>query len=58
MKEQLTPSSREAFQKAISPDDLEGRGLREGSHGEILNERSRVIFDVGFCTGIRKVLGA
>ena len=54
---QLTPSEREALQKAVSPDYLEERGLYEGSHGEIVNERGRMMFDVGFARAIRKVLG-
>ncbi|AMQ41830.1 gamma-mobile-trio protein GmtX [Aeromonas veronii] len=54
---QLTPSEREALQKAVSADYLEDRGLKEGSHGEIVNERGRTIFDVGFAWAIRRVLG-
>jgi hypothetical protein len=57
MAAQLTPSEREALQEAVSADYLEERGLREGSHGEILNERGRTVFDVGFARAIRKVLG-
>lgn len=54
---QLTPSEHEALQKAVSHDYLEERGLREGSHGEIINERGRTVFEVGFARAIRKVLG-
>ncbi|MDU8489340.1 hypothetical protein RYA07_13105, partial [Pseudomonas syringae pv. actinidiae] len=36
---------------------LEERGLREGSHGEIVNLRGRTIFEVSFARAIRKVLG-
>jgi hypothetical protein len=54
---QLTPSEREALQKAVSSGYLEERGMREGSHGEIVNERGRTIFEVGFARAIRKVLG-
>jgi hypothetical protein len=54
---QLTPSEREALQKAVSAEYLEERGLREGSHGEIVNERGRTVFEVGFARAIRKVLG-
>ena len=54
---QLTPSEREALQKAVSADYLEERGFKEGSHGEIVNERGRVVFEVGFVRAIRKVLG-
>lgn len=57
MVAQLTPSEREALQKAVSADYLEERGLREGSHGEILNDRGRTFFEVGFARAIRKVLG-
>jgi hypothetical protein len=54
---QLTPSEREALQKAVSADYLEERGLKEGSHGEIVNERGRTMFEVGFARAVRKVLG-
>lgn len=54
---QLTPSEREALQKAVSAEYLEERGMSEGSHGEIVNERGRTIFEVGFARAIRKVLG-
>lgn len=53
---QLTPSEREALQKAITANYLEERGLREGSHGEIVNERGRTIFEMGFTRAIRKLL--
>lgn len=53
---QLTPSEHEALLKAISPEYLEKCGLREGSHGEIVNARGRTLFDVGFTRAIRKVL--
>jgi hypothetical protein len=54
---QFTPSEREALQKAVSVDYLEERGLREGSHGEIVNDRGRTLFEVGFARAIRKMLG-
>ncbi|MBP0639707.1 gamma-mobile-trio protein GmtX [Cupriavidus sp. AcVe19-6a] len=53
---QLTPSEREALWKAVSADYLENQGLREGSHGEIVNGRGRKVFEVGFARAIRKVL--
>jgi len=56
MVAQFTPSEREALQKAVASDYLEARGLREGSHGEIVNERGRTVFEVGFARAIRKVL--
>ena len=54
---QLTSSEREALQKAVSASYLEERGLKEGSHGEIVNERGRTVFEVGFARAVRKVLG-
>jgi hypothetical protein len=45
------------LQKAVSADYLERCGLREGSHGEILNERGRTLFEVGFARAIRRILG-
>ncbi|WLH36088.1 gamma-mobile-trio protein GmtX [Pseudomonas sp. FP2196] len=54
---QLTPSERDSLQKAISPEYLGERSLHEGSHGEIINERGRTIFEVGFARAIRKILG-
>ena len=57
MAAQFTPSERQALRKAVSADYLEERGLREGSHGEIVNERGRTVFEVGFARAIRKVLG-
>lgn len=55
MAAKLTPSEREALQKAVSAEYLEERGLREGSHGEIVNERGRTVFEVGFARAIRKI---
>lgn len=54
---QLTPTEREALEKAVSPNYLEERGFQEGSHGEIVNQRGRTMFEVGFARAIRKVLG-
>jgi hypothetical protein len=53
---QLTRSERDALRKAISPKSLNDEGWREGSHGEILNDTDRTLFDVGFASAIRKVL--
>jgi len=57
MAAQFTPSELEALRRAVSADYLEEQGLREGSHGEIVNERGRTVFEVGFARAIRKVLG-
>ncbi|MNR25792.1 hypothetical protein D3C85_1429590 [compost metagenome] len=54
---QLTPSEREALEKAVSASYLEERGMKEGSHGEIVNERGRTMFEVGFARAVRKALG-
>jgi hypothetical protein len=56
MAVQLTPSECEALQ-VVSADYLEERGLRKGTHGEILNDRGRTLFEVGFARAIREVLG-
>lgn len=53
----LTPSEREALERAVMSSYLEERGLKEGSHGEITNEYGRMIFEVGFARAIRKILG-
>jgi hypothetical protein len=42
------------LQNVVSAEYLEERGLREGGHGEVLNERGRVVFDVGFARAIRR----
>lgn len=52
----LTESERSALRKAIDSKVLADNDWVEGSHGEILNERGRTIFDVGYATAIRKVL--
>lgn len=52
----LAASERTALQKAIDAETLADNGWVEGSHGQILNERGRTIFDVGYATAIRKVL--
>jgi hypothetical protein len=54
---QLTPMEREALQQAVSPEYLEVQGLTEGSHGEILDKQGRTLFDMGFTSGLRKLLG-
>jgi hypothetical protein len=52
----LTESERSALRKAVDVEVLADNGWVEGSHGEILNDRGRTLFDVGFATAIRKVL--
>lgn len=57
MAAQLTPSERDALRKAVAPEFLAEQGWQEGSHGEIRNDRGRMLFDVGYASAIRKVLG-
>lgn len=52
----LTDSERSALRKAVDAEVLTDNGWVEGSHGEILNERGRTIFEVGYTLAIRKVL--
>lgn len=52
----LTNSERRALQKAVNAEFLADNGWVEGPHGEVLNERGRTVFDVGFASAIRKVL--
>lgn len=54
----LTDSERQALQQAVSGDFLESKGWREAAHGEIVTDKGRTVFDPGFATAIRKVLGA
>lgn len=55
--DQLTDSERQALRQAISADFLERRGWREAAHGEIVTDKGRTIFDPGFATAVRKLLG-
>ncbi|MBN8504487.1 MAG: alpha/beta hydrolase [Burkholderiales bacterium] len=52
----LTPSEREALERAISSDFLSDQGWSEGRSGEVMNEKGRRIFESGFTRAIRKVL--
>jgi hypothetical protein len=54
---QLTDSEREALRRAISKEFLADQGWNLGPDGEILTERKRVIYDPGYESAIRKVLG-
>ncbi|QPF72249.1 alpha/beta hydrolase [Roseateles sp. DAIF2] len=53
----LTNSERDALRKVISPAFLSSNGWAEIEFGEIVNDRGRTIFDPGFATGLRKLLG-
>ncbi|MDR6205426.1 gamma-mobile-trio protein GmtX [Paraburkholderia graminis] len=53
----LTDSERRALKKAASPTFLSGESWTEGVSGEVKNGRGRTLFDPGFLTALRKVLG-
>ncbi|HEX8588466.1 gamma-mobile-trio protein GmtX [Pseudomonas sp.] len=52
----LSDSERQALIKATSTDFLDQEGWHEGSYGEILNSKGRILFDVGFMFALRKIL--
>jgi hypothetical protein len=54
---QLTDSERKALRIAISREFFEDHGWQEAAHGEVVTESGRTIFDPGFTTAIRKILG-
>lgn len=55
---QLTESEKQALSKSISAVFLSDRGWQEIAFGEIVNDKGRTIFDPGFATAIRKIIGA
>jgi hypothetical protein len=54
----LTAMEAEAVRKAISPQFLKDEGWREGPRGEIINDRGRTIFNVGFVPALKKLTQA
>lgn len=55
---QLTESERESLRAAISPNTLYDNGWLEGERSEIRVELTgRIVFERGFTSAIRKVLG-
>lgn len=58
VESQLTDSERQALRRAVSPEFLQDRGWRELEYGEIINDKGRTVFDPGYATAIRKVLGS
>lgn len=57
MSAQLTSSERSALQNAISEDFLNDRDWRLGANGEIFTKTGAVVYDPGYTTAIRKILG-
>lgn len=53
----LTPTERQALERAISAALLTQEGWSEGPRGEIVASSGRRVFDNGFATGLRKLLG-
>jgi hypothetical protein len=53
----LTDTEIAALRKAIAPEFISQEGWREGPHGEILNAKGRILFDIGFANAVRKLLG-
>jgi hypothetical protein len=53
----LTSMEREALERAISAELLAKEGWSEGPRGEIVAASGRRVFDNGFATGLRKLLG-
>lgn len=54
---QLTDSESEALRKALAKDFLADQGWSIGQDGEVLTTTGRTLFEPGFVTAIRKVLG-
>lgn len=53
----LTDSELRALKKVLSPEFLKRKGWMVTSLGEVVSETNRTIFDPGFATGLRKLLG-
>jgi hypothetical protein len=53
----LEDSELRALKKVLSPEFLKAKGWEETKLGEIVNDRGRTVFDPGFATGLRKLLG-
>jgi hypothetical protein len=54
----LTGSERAALAQVVNETFLSDEGWAEGTHGEIVNDLGRTIFDVGFTHAIRKALAS
>lgn len=54
---QLTDSERSALESAISPEFIRSQKWTMGESGEVRAENGRFIFEPGFVTAIRRILG-
>lgn len=52
----LSETEKQSLAQAISPEFLRQEGWAEGANGEIVNNRGRKLFDIGFANAIRKLL--
>lgn len=53
----LTPQERSALEAAISPAFFSQFGWEEAPYGEVVQRNGRTVFQPGFITGLRKLLG-
>ena len=53
----LAESEKAALRHAISAQTMKNEGWSQDAYGRILNEKNRVIFNIGFVSAIRKILG-
>nr|WP_255208811.1 gamma-mobile-trio protein GmtX [Paraburkholderia youngii] len=53
---ELTATEREALERVLAPDFLEGEGWHEGPHGEVVTRSGRRVFESGFLKAIRKII--
>ena len=53
----LEPLELNALRKGLAPESLKRRGWAVTPLGEVVGENGRTIFEPGFATGLRKLLG-
>lgn len=53
----LEDSEMRALRKALAPESLKRKGWEVTKLGEVLSESGRTIFEPGFATGLRKLIG-
>lgn len=54
----LSDTEKQALEQAISAKFLKSEAWSEGPNGEILNDRGRKLFDIGFTNALRKALAS